>query len=302
MYNTLNNKQHNIGGTFMATVLKGIEAVNFMKIKMIDDVNNLKSKGVEPCLAIVRIGKREDDLSYERGAVKRCEGIGLTCKVFEFDENIDEESFIKKFKEINNDDDIHGILLFRPFPKQINEDKVIETFSPEKDVDCMTSGNLAKIFAGDETGFAPCTAEAVIKVLEHFEIDICGKNVVVVGRSLVVGKPLAMMLLKKNATLTICHTKTVNMQEVCRRADIVIAAAGNARMITDKFISDGTVVIDVGINIDENGSLCGDVDFDSVSNIASAITPVPGGVGTVTTSVLAEHVLRAAYMKMIKRN
>ena len=285
----------------MATVLKGIEVVNLMKIKMMDDVNDLKSKGIQPCLAIVRIGQREDDLSYERGAIKRCEGVGLICKVFEFKENIDESSFINKFKAINIDENIHGILLFRPFPKQINERKVIEVMDSEKDIDCMTSGNLAKIFSGDETGYAPCTAEAVMRVLEHFNIDICGKNAVIVGRSLVVGKPLAMMLLKKNATLTICHTKTNNIQEICKRADIIIAAAGKARMLTSEFISDDAVVIDVGINIDENGNLCGDVDFESASQIAMAITPVPGGVGTVTTSVLAEHVIRAAHTRMITR-
>jgi methylenetetrahydrofolate dehydrogenase (NADP+) / methenyltetrahydrofolate cyclohydrolase len=281
----------------MAKVLKGIEAVNSMKIKMIDDVNNLRSKGVDPCLAIVRIGKREDNLSYERGAVRRCEGVGLTCKVFEFDENIDEESFLNEFGAINKNKAIHGILLFRPFPKQISEKKVIDIMDTGKDIDCMTPVNLTKVFTGDETGYAPCTAEAVIKVLEHFEIDVTGKNVVVVGRSLVVGKPLSMMLLKKNATITICHTKTKNIQEMCKRADIVIAAAGNAKMITAEFISEGTVVIDVGINVDENGNLWGDIDFDSVSGIASDITPVPGGVGTVTTSVLAEHVIRAASTK-----
>ncbi|HWQ21335.1 MAG TPA: bifunctional 5,10-methylenetetrahydrofolate dehydrogenase/5,10-methenyltetrahydrofolate cyclohydrolase, partial [Clostridia bacterium] len=186
------------------------------------------------------------------------------------------------------------ILLFRPLPGQLSEDAVRSMINPKKDVDCMSPVNMAKVFAGDESGFAPCTSEAVMEVLAHYGIDVKGKRVTVVGRSMVVGKPLSMLLLKKNATVTICHTKTVDLAGTCRGAEVVIAAVGKARMITDDFVSGNGVVVDVGINVDSDGRVCGDVDFDAVAPKSSYITPVPGGVGAVTSSVLAKHVVRAA--------
>ncbi|HHY24720.1 MAG TPA: bifunctional 5,10-methylenetetrahydrofolate dehydrogenase/5,10-methenyltetrahydrofolate cyclohydrolase [Clostridiaceae bacterium] len=278
----------------MAFLLKGSEVTKAMKDKMIIEVEELKSKGILPTLALVRLGERPDDLSYERGAIKRCEGVGINCRVFKFSESISVEELINETNKINNDKSIHGILMFRPLPKHINEDKITRAISPDKDVDCMNPINIAKVFAGDESGFAPCTPEAVIEMIEHYKIPVEGKNVVVIGRSMVVGKPLSMLLLKKHGTITVCHTRTRNLEEICKRADILVAAAGKAKMINKNFVSPGVIIFDVGINVDPDGKLCGDVDLDSVVEIVEGITPVPGGVGTVTTSVLAKHVVRAA--------
>jgi methylenetetrahydrofolate dehydrogenase (NADP+)/methenyltetrahydrofolate cyclohydrolase len=277
----------------MAVLLKGIEVANGMKEGLQAKVSELKDSGKEPCLGIVRIGERGDDLSYERGAIKRCEGVGLSCKVFSFQEDISNDDFISAFKKINSDDTVHGILVFRPMPKHIDEERVKTLIDPEKDVDCMSPVNIAKVFAGDETGYAPCTPRAVMETLKHFDIPLKGKRVTVIGRSMVVGKPLAMLLLKEHATVTMCHTKTVGLEGECRKAEILIAAAGVPKMVTAAFVNKGAVVIDVGINVDDDGNLCGDVDFESVEPIAGSITPVPGGVGTVTTSVLAMHTIEA---------
>lgn len=278
----------------MAVIMKGMEVVNSMKEKMLKEVEELKAKGINPCLAIVRLGLRPDDLAYERGAIKRCEGLGIKCTVMEYAESITQDELVKEIQKINNDAGIHGILLFRPLPKHIDENVIKYVISPAKDIDCLNPVNVAKVFEGDETGFVPCTPKAVMEILEHYNIDVSGKRVAVIGRSLVVGKPLSMLLLKKNATVTICHTRTRDLEGTCKSAEILIAAAGKARMVTDKFVSAGQIVVDVGINLDQDGNLCGDVDYDKVEKIVDEITPVPGGVGTVTTSVLAKHVLQAA--------
>lgn len=278
----------------MAELMLGKEVVSSMKDRMLKDVEELKKAGIEPCLAIVRLGARPDDLAYERGAIKRCEGIGIKCKVFEYPEDFSQEELVNEIDMINEDKSVHGILLFRPLPKHIDENVIKHTIKPEKDIDCLSPINVAKVFEGDETGFAPCTPEAVIEMLDHYGIELKGKRVTVIGRSLVVGKPLSMLLLKRHATITICHTRTKNLEETCRNAEILIAAAGKAKMVTDEFVSEGQVVVDVGINVDEKGNLCGDVDFEKVESKVSHITPVPRGVGTVTTSVLAKHVIQAA--------
>ena len=202
---------------------------------------------------------------------------------------------MSEFKKINEDNEIDGILLFRPLPEHIDEKQVIEALYEKKDLDGISYKNIAKVFAGDESGFAPCTAKAVLKIIESNNIDLEGKNVVVLGRSMVIGKPVAMLAIKKNATITICHSKTKNLKEVCKRADILIVAIGRAKMINDEYIGENAIVIDVGINFAE-GKLCGDVDLENVKN-ASMATPVPKGVGAVTTSVLAEHLVRAAIEK-----
>jgi methylenetetrahydrofolate dehydrogenase (NADP+)/methenyltetrahydrofolate cyclohydrolase len=278
----------------MSIIMKGSEVAAAMKEELLREVEKLAQKGIVPQLGIVRVGARPDDLAYERGAVKRMEAVGIRCKVIELPESINQEEFEKEFSAVNSNPDIHGILLFRPLPKQLNEDPVRSMINPKKDIDCMTPVNMAKVFAGDESGFAPCTPEAVMEVLAHFGIDLKGKRVTVVGRSMVVGKPLSMLLLKKNATLTICHTRTVDLGATCRNAEILIAAAGKAKMITADFVSENSVVVDVGINVDSDGKLCGDVDFEAVAPKVASITPVPGGVGTVTSSVLAKHLVRAA--------
>lgn len=254
-----------------------------------------KYPGRLPKLAIVRVGRREDDLAYERGAVKRTEKVGMDCETFEFDTDITNEEFQKEFIKINSDNDIDGILLFMPLPKHINTQEAIANFCPDKDLDGLTLGNMAALYAGTD-GYAPCTAEAVIKLLEYSDIDVDGKNVTVIGRSNVIGKPVSMMLINKNATVTVCHSHTKNLKDICQRAEILVAAIGRAKMVDDSYISDGTVVIDVGVNVDEDGNLCGDTDFESVSKKASLITPVPRGVGNITTSVLSEHLLRS-YLK-----
>ena len=264
--------------------------------KMKDEIDEQKKalSGPAPKLGIVRVGERPDDLSYERGALKRMEKLGLAAESFVFPQDISHEAFEKEFLAINEDPAIDGILLLRPLPKQIDEDKITRLIDPEKDLDGISPTNIAKVFSGDETGFAPCTAEAVIEVLKAYGIPIAGKRAVVVGRSMVVGRPLAMLLLKENATVTICHTKTRDLPEVCREGEILIAAAGKAKMLDKSFAGEDAVVIDVGINVDKEGNLCGDVDYDSLEGTASMATPVPGGVGAATTSVLAKHLVRAA--------
>ena len=273
-------------------ILKGLPVANAINEKLIEEVKNLK--GPLPRLAIIRVGERPDDCSYERGAVKKMEKVGFRCSTFAFPGDIDNDTFQAEFDKINNDDDIDGILLLRPLPKHLDERSVEERIDPRKDLDGISPMNLAKVFAGDETGYGPCTAEAVIEMLDFAGIDPKGRRATVVGRSLVIGKPVAMMLMKRNATVTVCHTKTADMAGTCKNAEILVAAAGCAKMINKDFVAQDAVVIDVGINVDENGNLCGDVDFQDIEGRAAIATPVPGGVGSVTTSVLAKHLLKAA--------
>ncbi len=267
--------------------------------KIKEQVEELLSslKGRTPKLAIVRVGERPDDLSYERGALKKMESFGLKGESFAFSQDITDEAFKKEFAKINDDPDIDGILLLRPLPKQIKEKDIEHMIHPEKDLDGISPENIAKVFAGDDTGFAPCTAEAVVEVLKANDIPLTGKRVTIMGRSMVVGRPLSMLMLKENATVTICHTRTEDLKETCKSAQILVAAAGQARMVDASYVGKDAVVVDVGINVDENGKLCGDVDFDSLEGTALMATPVPGGVGAVTTAVLARHLVLAAHKK-----
>ena len=274
-------------------ILKGLPVANAINEKLIEE---LKGMDKVPHLAIIRVGERPDDMSYERGATKKMEKVGFDCTSYTFPADIDNETFQKEFDKINEDDNIDGILLLRPLPKHLDEKAIENRINPNKDLDGISPVNLAKVYAGDTTGFAPCTAEAVIEMLDFAGVDLTGKRVTVVGRSLVIGKPVTMLLMKKNSTVTVCHTKTVDMASVCRNAEIVVAA-GVAQMIDKSFISKDAIVIDVGINVDEDGNLCGDVNFDEVSELASILTPVPGGVGSVTTSVLAKHLMKATKNK-----
>ena len=278
----------------MAAIIKGGDVAAAMKETLLAELEVLRKKGTEPRLGIVRVGARADDLAYERGALKRFEGLGIATRVFEFPEDVDQKSFASEFAQIDASRDVHGILLFRPLPKHLDEEAVKKMIDPLKDVDGMSPLSVAKVFSGEEDGFAPCTPSAVMEMLSHAGVRLAGMNVVIVGRSMVVGRPLAMLMLKRNATVTICHTKTRNMAEICRNADVVVAAAGKARMLTADCVSEKSIVIDVGINVDENGKMCGDVDYDAVEPVVSMISPVPGGVGAVTTSVLAKHLLKAA--------
>lgn len=278
----------------MSILMKGADVAKTMKEDLTGEARRLKDRGILPGLTIVRVGARPDDLAYERGARKRMEMIGIECKVVELPETITQAEFEKTFFKINEDPKVHGILLFRPLPGHLDEGPVVSRINPLKDVDCMCPVNIAKVFSGDETGHAPCTPEAVMEMLDYYKIDPKGKKVTVIGRSMVVGKPLSMLLLKRHATVTICHTRTKDLSATCREAEILVAAAGKARMVTADMIGDGAVVVDVGINVDAKGNLCGDVDFDAAEPVTSYISPVPRGVGSVTSSVLAKHVLKAA--------
>lgn len=273
--------------------LRGMPVVKHIAEEVTERMAELAKKNIVPTLAVIRVGEREDDLSYERGLMKRFDSVQakVVSKVLPAD--VTEEELIRTLEECNEDNDIHGILLFRPLPKHLDEKKIVELVNPRKDVDCMCLTNMAHTFTQSGLGHEPCTPRAVMEMIDFYNIELTGKKVVVVGRSMVVGKPLAMMLLKANATVTICHTKTADLREECRKADIIVACAGVAKMIDKSYVSDGAVVLDVGINV-VDGKLCGDVDFESVSEVASKATPVPGGVGTVTTSVLLKHTVWSA--------
>jgi methylenetetrahydrofolate dehydrogenase (NADP+)/methenyltetrahydrofolate cyclohydrolase len=236
-------------------------------------------------------------MAYERGAIKTMVSVNIETDVRVLSKDISKDEFIKELKSINDDKSVHGILILRPLPDQLDENVIKNVIAPEKDVDCFSPVNVAKVFEGDETGFPPCTPSAVMEILKHYEIPLKGKNAVVIGRSMIVGKPAAMLLLKEHATVTICHSRTKDLPKVASGAELLVVGIGRAKMIDSSYIREGAVVIDVGINVDEDGKLCGDVDTDDCVDKASMITPVPGGVGSVTTSVLAKHVVKACKMQ-----
>ena len=269
----------------MPVIMKGSEVAAGISAKLSGHVGTL---------GIIRVGARPDDLAYERGIKKRFEALGLSVIVYELPEDISQDDFNSKFRDINGDSNIHGILLFRPLPSGLDDSYARHIITPMKDIDCMSSENEAGVFSGDPEAFAPCTASGVMAMLEHYGYSLEGRNVAIIGRSMVVGRPLAMLMLKANATVTVCHTKTRDLPGICRRADIIVAAAGRAGMITADYVTEKSIVVDVGVNIDAQGKLCGDVDYANVAPIVQAISPVPGGVGAVTTSVLARNVLKAA--------
>ena len=278
----------------MAQVLLGKEVADVLTEELVERVAKLKAGGVEPSLAIVRLGNEADDLSYERGALNRAEKAGVKVKVFDLPRDLPQEDLEQVILEINQDDSLHGCLIFRPLPGQIDEEKIAALLAPAKDIDGFTDGSLVGVFKGEQTGFAPCTAEAAIAILKHYNVNLNGARAVVLGRSLVIGKPVAMMLLQENSTVTICHSRTKEIAKAAKDADVLIAAVGQAKMVTLEFCNPGQVIIDVGINVDEEGKLLGDVDYDSVEPLVKAITPVPRGVGSVTTSILMKHVVEAA--------
>ncbi len=281
----------------MAKQLLGKEVTAALNERIKADVATLNAKGVKPTLGIIRVGERPDDLSYERGATKSCETLGVEYKKYLLPADVSQEELLKVIDEVNKDDNIHGVLMFRPLPKHIDQTLVENALAAEKDVDCQTDASLGGVFTGKKVGFPPCTPQACMEILDHYGIDCTGKKAVVIGRSLVVGKPAAQMLIKKNATVTTCHTRTIDMPSVAREAEILIVAAGRAGVVGAEYVAPGQIVIDVGINVNAEGKLCGDVDYAAVEPIVDAITPVPGGVGSVTTSVLVGHVVEAAMRK-----
>ena len=283
----------------MAKLLLGKEVTAAMNEKLQARVAALKEKGVSPKLAIVRCGENPSDLSYEKGATARAELIGVEVEKFVLPEDVTKEALIAQIEAINADDSIHGCLMFRPLPKHLkaDQDEICNHLAARKDVDCMTDLSNAGVFTGKKLGFAPCTPQACMEILDYYGIDCKGKNAVVIGRSLVVGKPAAMMLDRENATVTLCNSRTQNLPEVCRQADIVVVAMGKMAAVGADCLRAGQTVVDVGIHVNEEGKLCGDVQFAAAEPVVDAITPVPGGVGTVTTSVLVGHVVQAACKK-----
>lgn len=285
----------------MARLLKGAEVTAVLNEQLKEQAAALLAQGVQPTLAIIRVGEQGGDISYERGATKRCEGIGVAVQNHILPQSATQQELLQVIQQVNEDDSVHGVLLFRPLPRHMDDAVIRNALATEKDVDGITDGSLAGVFAGTDAGFPPCTPQACMEILSHYGIDLTGKKAVVVGRSLVVGKPVAMMLLAHHATVTICHTRTQDMSAIARDSEVLIVAAGGANMVDKTYLAPGQIVIDVGINVGEDGKLCGDVNFAQAQPIVDAITPVPGGVGTVTTSVLVKHVILAAQRSIGKK-
>lgn len=280
----------------MTKILKAKEIANNIKEKIKKDIKELKESNIFPKIAIVRIGKDPDDIYYENSIIKNAKDLGIGIKTVELDEKIETDDLVYELVKLNMDPSINGILLLRPLPEQIDYNRVRDSISENKDIDCMHPLNLSKIFEGDFSGFLPCTASAALEILKYYEVDLEGKNIVIINRSLVVGKPLAMMLLNENATVSICHSKTENLEEYTKNADIVVTALGRAKFFTREYFNKDSILIDIGMGVDQDGKICGDIDFDSVSDYVDGITPVPGGVGSLTTSILLSHVIKAAFI------
>lgn len=277
----------------MALILKGVEVSKALNEKTALLTEKLRADGIVPTLAILRVGESPDDIYYENSAVKRCDSVGIDVRKITLPLGTTQAEVSAAIISLNEDESVHGVLMMRPLPKPLDDKAAADLLAPEKDIDGITEGSMAGVFTGSGKGFAPCTAQACMEIIDHYGVETTGKTAVVIGRSLVVGKPAAMMLIAKNATVTVCHTKTVDMPAVARNADILIVAAGHANTVDASFTNPSQTVIDVGINVGNDGKMCGDVSFDSVEPACAAITPVPGGVGGVTTAVLAANVAEA---------
>jgi len=278
----------------VAKILYGKEITASLAQQTAEKVFALRAKGIVPVLALIRVGENGGDEVYERGICRRCEKAGVSVVKQEFPADASEAEVLSAVEKFAKDPAVHGLMAFRPLPGQISDEKVRAAIPPEKDVDGVTDASLAGVFTGSGRGFAPCTAEACIRLLDGYGVELCGKNAAVVGRSLVVGKPLAILLTGRNATVTLCHTKTKNLAEICARSEILIAAAGKPGLLGRDCFAAGQTVLDVGVNVSEDGSVCGDVDFAAAEEIVSAVSPVPGGMGAVTSAVLIDHVAEAA--------
>ena len=258
-----------------------------------EKVEELHKQGIKPKLVMMRVGDRADDLAYQRSALSRMEKVNILSEVQEFSKDVTEEVFLRQLEENNQNDEVHGILIFLPLPKHLDLKKVKECISPDKDIDAISPINIARLMNAEEC-FVPCTPKAVMELLSYYNIPLQGKHVVVIGRSMVVGKPVSMLLLNENATVTMTHSKTTNLQELTKRADIIVCALGKSKFLTEEYVSPHSIVIDVGINVDETGALTGDADTEQILPIVKAITPVPRGVGSVTTVMLAKQVIESA--------
>jgi len=271
-------------------VLKGSIVAKEIKDRLKEKIKNEEDK---PSLAIVRLGNNPSDLSYERGILKNCESVGINSIVYERDADVEIDSVLQLIYELNNNDSVSGILIFRPLPNYIDEEVIRNSINPDKDVDCMHPLNIGKLFEGKMDGFMPATPKAAMELMKYYDIELGGKNVVIINRSLVVGKPLAMMLLEENATVNICHSKTKDIKSITKSADIVITALGKPEYINEDYFTSNSIVIDIGVGETLDGRISGDVNFDRVCSSVHSITPVPGGVGSVTTAILLEQVFKA---------
>ena len=263
-----------------------------IKDELKEKVATLKAKGIDGSLAVIQVGNDPASSIYVKNKKKACEYIGIGSVSYELEESTTEAELLSVIDELNNRKDIIGILVQLPVPKHIDEDKIIKAISPKKDVDGFHVENVGSLCVG-EKGFVSCTPAGVIQLLKRSNVEISGKRCVIIGRSNIVGKPMALLMLRENATVTICHSKTENLKEICKEADILIVAIGKPRFVTKDFVKEGAVVIDVGIHRDENNKMCGDVDFDDVKDLVSKITPVPGGVGPMTIAMLMNNCVEA---------
>ncbi|WP_028829321.1 bifunctional 5,10-methylenetetrahydrofolate dehydrogenase/5,10-methenyltetrahydrofolate cyclohydrolase [Proteocatella sphenisci] len=284
-----------------AELLKGKPVADSMQEMLSEKSHELRKRGIIPKLCIIRVGEKADDIAYETGAMKKMAATGIEVDHVRLDLECTQEELEEVMKEKNIDETVHGILMLRPLPLHFDEKRITQMVSPQKDVDCMNPATLAGILELSQESKTPCTPQAVIELLRYYNVEMAGKRVAVIGRSSVIGKPVALLLLNENATVTICHSKTKDMKAIVKEADIVVSAMGRAKMIDSSYIKEGATIIDVGMNTDENGKLCGDVDFESAKSIAGAISPVPGGVGSVTTTILAKNLL-SGIEKLIEMN
>ena len=278
----------------MAEILSGKPVAQAISADLEKRIAALKEKGVEPTLAIIRMGEEPGDLSYERSIRRSCEPLGINIELFALGRDEQQSEVLETVKRVNNNDKIHGCIIMRPLPRHIDQSFVCDSLAVEKDVDCITGMSLSGLMSGSKDSFRPCTAQACIEILDHYGYKLEGERVAVLGRSLAVGRSLSLMLQDRNATVTMCHSRTVDLPKVCRENKILVAAVGKAKLVNSDYVNRDHVIVDVGINVDENGKLCGDVDREAVEDTVAAISPVPGGVGGITVAVLASHVIKAA--------
>lgn len=273
----------------MVQIIKGMDVIQPIKQEIIESID----KGIQPCLGIIRIGNRSSEISYEKSVIKQLQPLGIIVESIVLPKDVTQETFDETFDKVNQNSQINGILLLKPLPQHLSIDHVEKTINPLKDVDCIGNVNMSKLYKDGKKGFIPCTAQAVLEILTHIDFELVGKKVALVGFGMVIGRPAAHLLVERGATVTICHKDTKDLVKECIDADLIIVATGVIGLISSQHVKPGAIIIDVGINVDENGKLCGDVSFDSVQSVAGYITPVPGGVGTVTTYTLAKHTLEA---------
>ena len=278
----------------MSEILTGVPVARAIRESLTERIESLNAAGRAPCLALIRCGEDPGAIFYEHAATRACEKVGIRLNSVRLPWTTGTGELLRALDGLNRDPAVHGILVLRPLPRLIDTERVFRELRPEKDVDGITVPSLARTFVGRGAGFAPCTAEACLAMLDHYGVRTEGANVVIIGRSLIVGRPLAMLLSARDATVTLCHSKTRELPALCRRADILVSTAGRAALVDECFVHSGQIILDVGVNESFDGKICGDVAFDLVSPLVRGISPVPGGVGTVTTMILARHVVEAA--------